>query len=640
MLLSTTPGTLTVNSTPLACQNIANGLATLSLTPAAGAPGGSVTFTMISIGTTPSYSSTAGPGSSGSFSAGGLSASGQYSVSAFDGACFYSKTLTVNSYSFDYNLSPGTSTLCNGSLLGAGVSFSSPPSAGLYTFSWSPTTYILAGAQSQNALISPSLAPGTQTTITYSVVVNPTLINCPLTKTLSVNIISPAAPSIAAIPALCQNASPYTISVNPPGGTFSGPAGLSSTGIITPSLSLGINTLTYSAPQVYTCAATTSTAFYNIAPNPGLTYAINGNNYICAGQNATLSMAGGLTYSWSTGSNNTSIVVSPSVNTMYTGTATYTSTGCSSTFSEVVFVTPNPSLSISGPTLICVGDAGILTANGATSYTWSNGPLTSSTSINPGTTGSYTVWGSNSYSCPVASLVQQVIVAPKPTISVSGNTSVCQGQSVSLTASGAGSFTWNSSYNGSVYTANPISSTIFTVVGLNVVTNCTSSSTVAIHIINYPSLSFTGDTSICAGESTTLNGQGALNFLWGNGSTNSWISVSPSLSSTYTLSGYDNSSCVSSLVIPVNVSDCTGLETAGAISSLLLFPNPSEGAFNLYIPETSDISVYDALGKVILVQQNLNGHHLLDLSGFTAGTYYLKITNRLECHVKKLIKEP
>src|SRR5207247_347987 len=98
-----------------------------------------------------------------------------------------------------------------------------------------------------------------------------------------------------------------------------------------------------------------------------------------------------------------------------------------------------------------------------------------------------------------------ITVNPLPVISVSpAAASICSGESVDLTASGAASFTWNpntglSAASGSTVTANPTISTTYTVVGTDA-GGCSNSSTPGITVNPLPVVSVSpAAASICSG---------------------------------------------------------------------------------------------------------------------------------------------
>jgi gliding motility-associated-like protein len=269
-LAATAPGFVTANNISWICPGGNNGTAMLNMSVAQGAPPGYCSYSVVSTSTTNPYNVAAGPGPATSLSLTGLSA-GSYNVNAFDGSCAYTASFVVSAFVFNYTVSPVSPTLCPGNSIQASLIFASPPSLGQYTYSWSPTTFLAGNLGTAiSTIITPTTAIGTQTTINYIVVATPSAVNCPITKTITINVVNPPIPIITAIPNLCNTFAPYQIATSPAGGSFNtGITGTnnpisSSGGIITPSLAVnGINTFTYSI-AVNTCVAT-NTATYQVS---------------------------------------------------------------------------------------------------------------------------------------------------------------------------------------------------------------------------------------------------------------------------------------------------------------------------------------------------------------------------------------
>jgi hypothetical protein len=114
---------------------------------------------------------------------------------------------------------------------------------------------------------------------------------------------------------------------------------------------------------------------------------------VCAGSSATLTAGGATNYTWTSGGSTDTEVVTPTVATVYTVTGE--TSGCSNTNTVSVGVNPIPSVSASASnTLICynLGESSVLTVStSATSYTWSNGANTMSTTVTPTVGTTYTV---------------------------------------------------------------------------------------------------------------------------------------------------------------------------------------------------------------------------------------------------------
>ena len=261
-LISSAPGSVGVTGSSV-CLNATNGTATINLNPANGAPPGSNSYSIVNANTnTPVYTNSIYPTALNVYTIGGLAA-GVYSVQTFDGSCKYNNLLYINTHQFNYTLTPASVTLCQGQVIAAGANFGFPVGS-QYTYSWSPSTFLF-GSNLQNNLITPNLSPGTFTNITYSVTVTPTVINCPLTKTLSILATNPITPTFVAIPNLCTNSTNYTIQATPNTGTFSIP-----NGIIVPTstaLVLGTNTFNYQY-TLNSCIASNSGTFQLNQFNP------------------------------------------------------------------------------------------------------------------------------------------------------------------------------------------------------------------------------------------------------------------------------------------------------------------------------------------------------------------------------------
>lgn len=261
-LIPSSPGSVSTTATSV-CLNATNGTATIALTPAGGAPPGSNSYSIVNANTnTPVYSNSIYPTSSNVYTIGGLAA-GVYSVETFDGSCKYNNLIYVNTHQFNYTMTPSSSTLCQGQVIAAGANFGFALS-GQYQFTWTPSTSLF-GTALQNNLITPTAPLGSSSTIIYTITATPTVINCPLTKTLSVMVTNPVTPTFVAIPNMCTNGPTYTIQPNPSGGTFSIPNGL-----IVPTstlLNLGTNSFTYTY-TINGCSSSNSGTFQLNKFNP------------------------------------------------------------------------------------------------------------------------------------------------------------------------------------------------------------------------------------------------------------------------------------------------------------------------------------------------------------------------------------
>ena len=134
---------------------------------------------------------------------------------------------------------------------------------------------------------------------------------------------------------------------------------------------------------------------------------------------------------------------------------------------------------------ICVGNAVTLTANGASTYTWTNGVVDSTITNKPTLTTTYTVTGTGSNGCPKDTFFT-VKVNPLPVVSISSTLdSVCAGGVVTLSGSGATSYTWNTGVATASLSVNPNQTATYTLNGTDV-KNCVNTATKTIKVNSYP----------------------------------------------------------------------------------------------------------------------------------------------------------
>jgi dienelactone hydrolase len=275
------------------------------------------------------------------------------------------------------------------------------------------------------------------------------------------------------------------------------------------------------------------------------TIVINGGGVnVCVGNQVTLTASGANTYTWTGGISNGVPFAASSTQT-YTVTGT-DALGCPNTKTTSITVNQGPSVTIT-PTSssICQGQSISLTASGATSYTWSHGG-TNGSGVSPASTTVYTVTATGASTC-AAIVTKTVTVNLPPTIAVTPTlNSICAGQSVNLTASGASTYTWShGGANGSAQT--PTVTTSYTV-NASSTSGCTNTAVKTISITSSPSIT-ANSGGICSGQSFTINPSGADTYSVTGGT----IVVTPTTTSTYSITGSLSSGCVASNTAVITV---------------------------------------------------------------------------------------
>lgn len=145
-----------------------------------------------------------------------------------------------------------------------------------------------------------------------------------------------------------------------------------------------------------------------------------------------------------------------------------------------------------------------------------------------------------------------------------------------------------------------------------------------------PSLSVSSTSNtICVGETATLTVSGASSYTWNTTSTLTSIPVSPTINTSYSVTGIDTHGCSNSSSFSQVVSPCTGINEQQSVNSIKIFPNPSVGKFTFEfeaIQSKTAIEVYDNLGKIIYksVINNID-KVTIDISDHSKGIYYYSL---------------
>lgn len=217
-------------------------------------------------------------------------------------------------------------------------------------------------------------------------------------------------------------------------------------------------------------------------------------------------------------------------------------------------VTPSTTLSCSSSTAAVAVTGG----SGPLTFSWSPGGQTTQTVTGLGA-GSYTVFVNNPSTCKTGSAV--VTVTASASALTVNSSSICAGGSVTLTASGATTYTWNpaltlSSANGASVIATPSVTTNYTITGT--AGACTGSAVATVTVTPNPTITITPTlSSICPTTSSTLTASGATNYTWSpsatlSSSTGSLVVANPTTTTIYTVTGSVNS-CTNSATTTVSV---------------------------------------------------------------------------------------
>lgn len=266
---------------------------------------------------------------------------------------------------------------------------------------------------------------------------------------------------------------------------------------------------------------------------------------ICYGSNIGITASGGSSYSWLPAlglscSNCPSPTASPAVTTTYTVTGT-DSNGCTNTATLRLKVIPLPRLTLTGRDTVCIGSGTTLNVTGANSYVWNPGAGTgSSYSVRPASTTTYTIKATTGTCSKDTTLTVTVVPIPRAHITASKD-SVCSGDSLTLTGSGGTTYRWSpGNLTNAKLHVNPLNTVTYTLYTYGGA--CEDSATQLLKVVQ-PITAAIGAThdSICPHDTTTITATGiggSATYKWNTGETTASITVSDTVTTTYTATVY------------------------------------------------------------------------------------------------------
>ena len=234
--------------------------------------------------------------------------------------------------------------------------------------------------------------------------------------------------------------------------------------------------------------------------------------------------------------------------------------------------------------------------------------------------------------------------APSPPTVLTNSLSqiICANTSTSLSAIGSGTIGWFASPSttasigtGTTLVTPVLSTGIYTFyAGAITCTNSVSKTAITVTVNALPNLTITSTNSlICRGESSTITANGALTYTWNNSGSNTFIAVSPSVTTTYTVKGSDGQ-CANSSVVTLSVDLCLNQrKTAADADDILFYPVPAESELSILIrnheQETMTGEIRNELGQLIqLIEMSGNNQKtILNVRQLQSGIYLIHIRN-------------
>lgn len=299
----------------------------------------------------------------------------------------------------------------------------------------------------------------------------------------------------------------------------------------------------------------------------------------------------------------------------YTVTLTVMTTDGESTITRTDFVTIHelPVASAGADQFMCEGESVQLQASGGSAYAWTpvdglSNPNFGAPTASPEATTTYTVLVTSPQGCQANDQVM-VTVVPLPTPVVDdGNGTLCPGDSLVLTASGAEFYTWSpnifiSGTSGNAVQVWPVADQSWTVTGTDQY-GCMGETTVSIDVVP------PATTPVITWEDMTLASTAAAGYQWylegvaiTGATTQLWT---PAANGNYTVAITDANGCTATS--DVYFFGTLGMQSA-AQEAVRVYPQPARGTLNVTgVLAGMPYRLFDAQGRSVLA------------GTFTAGT--------------------
>lgn len=383
------------------------------------------------------------------------------------------------------------------------------------------------------------------------------------------------------------------------------------------------------------CVSTSAPVDVNVNPLPDApTIKSLRPTTFCDRDLTTLESSPSAAYSWSNGSQERQVDIRTSGE--YSLSA-IDENGCRSAAAAPVRVTvnplpPQPTITASGSTTFCADKSVMLTASVAEAYVWSNGTSKKETTVSQ--EGSYQVQVKNKFGCisdPSDRVnVETLPLPPAPVVTATGRTTFCEGEQVKLTASGNGTFQWNTGISGPSIMVGESGNYSAQVLGGN---GCYSAFSSIIRLVAKPNPAVPVISQVGTYTLEALKDQPDERLLWqrnGEALDDTTSIIKAGQRGTYLAKAFITYS--PTLTCASEFSPAFAFVPEAGGSGISIYPNPTDNG--LLMVETLEnlknatILIYDLKGVVVKTFEVplFNERKRVDLSTLPGGMYIIKIT--------------
>ena len=304
--------------------------------------------------------------------------------------------------------------------------------------------------------------------------------------------------------------------------------------------------------------------------------------------------------------------------------------GCESTDQVTVTVNALPIVNAGADVSVCLGDSTVLNASGSQNYIWNNNLGSGAThTVTPSSTTTYEVIVTDGNGCFNNDQIT-VTVNPIPAVSAGADQTVCEGDAVTLSGSGANTYNWDNGVTDGV-SFNPTTTTTYTVIGVDA-NGCSATDDIEITVSQLPVVvAVSASDTLCVyNNPIALSGSPSGGTFIGNGVFQNDFTPSTAGVGTHdVVYSYtdSNTGCTGTDTITIVVFECTGLTDVNTFT-IDLYPNPTIGQFTLQMDRiiNGSVEIINNIGQVV-IDKTITGTNLqFDLSSENSrGVYLIKV---------------
>ena len=344
---------------------------------------------------------------------------------------------------------------------------------------------------------------------------------------------------------------------------------------------------------------------------PSVSISASGAKTFCQGDSVVLTAIAANAYLWNTGATTQAIKVKASGSFSVKITDNNACSNTSATTSVTVNALPSVSISASGAKTLCQGDSVTLSATAANAYLWNTGATTQAIKVKA--SGSFSVKITDNNACSNTSASTSITVNALPSVSIaaSGSKTFCQGDSVTLTATAANAYLWNTGANTQSIKVKTSGNFSVKITDNNNCANTSFSTTVTVNKLPVATITASKPTTFCQGDSVVLSANSANAYLWSTGENTQSITVNKTGNYTVIITDINscsNTSAIQNVIVnslPLAMVTSSGAQTFCDGDSVVLTAN----AANAYLwsngEQTASIKIkVSGLYNVTITDQN------------------------------------